>query len=225
MGELVCLAVPLVFVVTLVTLTVRSAVLGWKLRERWGTVHALRAAGTGAYREGTITESRLRGVPWTVMVSGVSGTALALLTGFVFAPSGLIGALVFGGSHSSHNWMAAALALASFDGFVLAIALYTNARRTLECEWGAGEGGMNVGLWSLCHHLGLIFAFLAAISLGHEEWWLAVAFAAPGLLHAGLTIAAARRVRAIQASLTPDERDRLEWAKDTRELRVRGMLG
>ena len=94
MGEFICVAVPVVFVVGLVALTVRSAVIGWKLRERWGCVHALREAGTGAYRAGAITESRLRGVPWTVMVTGVTGTALSLLTGFVLAPSGFVGALL-----------------------------------------------------------------------------------------------------------------------------------
>ncbi len=229
MGEFICVAVPVVFVVGLVALTVRSAVIGWKLRERWGCVHALREAGTGAYRAGAITESRLRGVPWTVMVTGVTGTALSLLTGFVLAPSGFVGALVYANEYSGARWMAPVLMVASLNGIALAIGMFLAARQTLECEWDSGTTAIQVGVWSLLHHGGLIAAFAGAVWSHDDGWWVAIAFASPGLLHAILTWVAGRRVRAIQGAFTDEERDALPWARvqGTQEEpeRVVGMLG
>ena len=215
------LLVMLVIALSVFGAAARIAFEGWRSRERWGEVLSVRPAGSGADRVGIIHERRLRGVPWTVWVSGVVGAGLGPLTGLVFAPSGLLGALALGNKTA---WLAAITLLASVSGFGLAVGLYRSAQAVLTCETGGAVIARTIAIWSAVHHATIAAVYLTLVS--HESAaWMAVVPAVLGLCHAGLLATAASRVRAIQAAMSEQERAMLvDPVQEEAELRLSGLV-
>ncbi|GAB5542045.1 MAG: hypothetical protein SangKO_018050 [Sandaracinaceae bacterium] len=71
----------------------------------------------------------------------------------------------------------------------------------------------------------MIAAFAGAVWSHDDGWWVAIAFASPGLLHAILTWVAGRRVRAIQGAFTDEEREALPWATHEKSILAVDLLG
>jgi hypothetical protein len=203
-------------VLSVIGAVTRIAFDGWRSRERWGEVLSSRAAGEGAYRGGLITERRLRGVPWTVWVSGVTGAGLGPLTGLVYAPCGLLGALVYADSDRNLAWLALVTLLVSLSGFGLAFGLYRSAQAILTCEREADVIARSVARWSVLHHATIAASHLVFVA--REGAWVPVLLAAFGVAHAVLLGQAASRVRAIQAAMTDEERANLDTAQGATDL-------
>lgn len=208
-GTLLCFGILGLIVLSAIGSIAWSAGLGWRARERWGVVLSQQEAGTGAYRTGPTTQPRLRGVPWTVMVSGVLGAGLAPLTALFFAPAGLVGALMLSQSRGL-DWLAPVLGLAALNGFPLSVGLFRVAKSTLACELGSAVMARRLGLWTVFHHGWLALALAIASVVDGAPWGVPLAFTAPGLIHAILTLWASAHVRAIQAALSPEEHAALE---------------
>lgn len=94
---------------------------------RWGEERvATGVVGAGAYRSHVHYESHDRRAPKRVLFATMLGRTWAALTGLVFAPAGLLAALLFGvaGEHAPLGvvFVIAVLAL-SISGFALSVAL------------------------------------------------------------------------------------------------------
>lgn len=212
-----CGLVTLGIALSLVGAVTRLAFAGWRSRERWGEISSSRAAGGGAYRAGLITEPRLRGVPWTVWVSGMVGAGLGPLTGLVFAPSGMLGALVLADADRSASFLALVTLLVSISGFGLAFGLYRSAQAILTCEREGGVVARTVASWSAAHHLTITSAYVFFVAR-QDAAWIPVLLGAFGMCHAALLAVAGSRVRAIQAAMSDEERADLVTAHDPTDL-------
>ena len=179
------------FVVVLMSAAVVIG-LGRRHAWRWGEVPAGTVrAGDGAYRDALVQKVRPRGVPPVVSWSAGLGYLWAALTFFVFAPSGLLLALLT--AENQGEVMGIFVAVDCLSGFALAIALVIAGTSLLRCRPGAAERARLVGWWSVIHHLGVL-ATMAVLAVPGERGFLIVS-AIPcilGLAHALSLVVAGR---------------------------------
>lgn len=145
-----------------------AGVLAHRHAWRWGEVEAGAVhAGEGAYRGVVLTATKPRGTP--ALVPWVAGTGFvwAAITFFVFAPAGLLLALIIGEQLSglASLWMVGV----SCSGFALAVMLVATGVQLLRCRPDAQQRARRVALWSLGHHL-VVASTMAAIGLGMSTW-------------------------------------------------------
>ena len=205
--EGLCILFPIFFLAMTIGLVCAAVVDGRENRERWGAVLAtVRRGGDGAYRETSLTEHRLRGVPVTVWISGVVSAVLAPFTGLVCAPLGLLGGVILGATRGGEAIVGAVTVLVAFSGLALPFGLWHSARGLMTCAVDAPKTAVNVGVWSLVHHVVIGVAWslpLVTAPLDARLW--AVVPAAFGAVHAVVTIAAGRVTRQAQDRLSPEE--------------------
>lgn len=153
---------------------------GW----RWGVVHetVTAGAGPGAYREGTLTRSRLRGTPASVTWGAGIGIVWGVLTCVVLAPAGCLLCLVFTDRFALGVPLLLAVCL---DGFALGVALVAGGIAALRAD--AQPLIRRLAVWTGAHHLAVMLVFVLAAVVEQQFAFLIVLAALPcvlGVLHA-----------------------------------------
>lgn len=173
-----------------------AAVVGLGRRHawRWGEVpEGAAQAGEGAYRASTVHVVRPRGVPPLVSWSAGLGYVWAALTFFVFAPAGLLLAVLVGmGPRALLGGLLVAALCAT--GFALAIMLVVAGTALLRCRPKAAELARRIAWWSLVHHV-VVVVVMVGVGLGTGWEPLGGVAAVPcllGALHALLLLKAGR---------------------------------
>lgn len=160
----------------LVSSALCAAALAHRHAWRWGEVQAGAVhAGEGAYRGVVLTATRPRGTPALVPWAAGTGFVWAAVTFFIFAPAGLLLALIVGDELSglASLWVVGL----SVSGLALAVMLVASGVQLLRCRPGAQARARRVALWSLGHHL-VVASTMVALGLGMSTWdflaWSAV---------------------------------------------------
>lgn len=211
MPELLCvLVVPIVVVAAILWSMLGGVVEARDASRLWGSKRmALSGKGDGAYREARLSSMVPRAMPWQVAVTGVSGLGLAMLTGLVFAPMGLLFSALMLGPQAVQQPFGAALFVGALSGLSLSFVLHGSCRSLLRSERDAGGRAKRVALYSLVHHGGMVSMFLFGSMHRPGDMALAAAPAMLGTLHALMLYAAGTLAARAHETMSTDEKDEL----------------
>lgn len=152
---------------------------------RWGEIPGPAvAAGEGAYRGAVLATSVPRGTPALVPWAAGTGFVWAAITFFVFAPAGLLLALIVADDVAglAALWVVGV----SASGFGLAVMLVVAGVQLLRCRPGAHRRARRVATWSIGHHL-VVLSTMAALALAEPNFGFLLLAAVPcivGGIHA-----------------------------------------
>jgi len=174
----------------------------------WGQKRIVTGAlGAGAYRSAPVHSVRARHAPRRVLLAGILSRVWAALTLLVFAPAGVLGAMLFGavGEHSPLGVVFVVLtAGVVISGFALGVALARAGGVVMHRE--RLEPLAPTLRWSYAHHVLVAATFLAGALAFEAEMARAVVYTVVPVCAVGIAItwllgSAERR------SATIDERD------------------
>lgn len=211
MPELVCiLVVPLVVVAAILWSMLGGLVEARDARRLWGSKQVtLAGRGEGAYREGGLSSMVAREMPPLVAITGVFGLGLAMLTGLVLAPMGLLFSALMLGPQAVQQPFGGALFVGALSGLSLSFVLHGSCRSLLRSERDAGDRAKRVALYSLVHHVGLTAMFLLGSMYRPFDMALAAAPAILGAVHALMLFGAGSRAARAHQTMSEDEKDEL----------------